>query len=137
MRHFNTLIISILLILTLFLAILNTVKDYVGVHYIIDVDNITSDILYNNKALTDICEDTLRLTNVTILNKTRHEFQPQGLTLLYLLAESHFTLHSWPEQGKLRIDYFSCQNHEKCKIGSQYLQSVFKDATVNVSVLYR
>lgn len=112
-------------------------KDYVGVHYIFDIDNVEPKLIYNNKMLTEICENCLRHTQVNILNRASHDFKPHGLTLLYLLSESHFSLHSWPEKGKLRIDFFSCQNHEKCEIGSLYLQKAFKNANMRIKKLFR
>lgn len=43
-----------------------------------------------------------------ILNFMEHHFQPQGYTALWLLAESHFALHSFPEEGKTYLELSSC-----------------------------
>jgi len=37
-----------------------------------------------------------------------HSFYPDGYSVLVLLAESHATVHTWPEQGFALVDYFSC-----------------------------
>lgn len=119
------------------LLIMRRKTDYVGMHYIIDVDDADERLLYDNTAMIKVCDEALRRADVTIVNKAVHAFHPQGLTLLYLLTESHFSLHTWPEQRKIRIDFFSCQNHEKCEIGYDYLRSAFNGSTIRVQRLYR
>lgn len=46
--------------------------------------------------------------NMTVLQATKHEFYPQGLTAVVLLAESHITLHTYPEENVAYIDCFTC-----------------------------
>jgi S-adenosylmethionine decarboxylase proenzyme len=119
------------------LLVMRRKKDYVGAHYIIDVDDADERLLYDNTAMIKVCDEALRRADVTIVNKAVHAFHPQGLTLLYLLTESHFSLHTWPEHRKIRIDFFSCQNHEKCEIGYNYLKHAFHGSTIRVQRLYR
>lgn len=44
----------------------------------------------------------------TIVNKVEHFFEGQGYTGLWLLAESHFAIHSFPEEDKVYIEISSC-----------------------------
>ncbi|WP_299461514.1 S-adenosylmethionine decarboxylase family protein [uncultured Microscilla sp.] len=44
----------------------------------------------------------------TILNFMEHFFQPQGYTAIWLLGESHFALHTFPEENKTYIELSSC-----------------------------
>jgi S-adenosylmethionine decarboxylase proenzyme len=131
-----------LLLLALFITMvlilmMRRKTDHVGVHYIIDVDDADDRLLYDNTAMIKVCDDALRKSGVTIVNKAVHAFHPHGLTLLYLLTESHFSLHTWPEHRKIRIDFFSCQNHEKCEIGCDHLKRAFHGSTIRVQRLYR
>lgn len=48
----------------------------------------------------------------TILGEIDHEFQPQGYTKLWLLAESHFAIHTFPEHGATYLELSSC-NEDK------------------------
>ena len=43
-----------------------------------------------------------------ILNTMIHQFDPQGCTILFSLAESHVSLHTWPEKGCLAADFYTC-----------------------------
>jgi S-adenosylmethionine decarboxylase len=47
----------------------------------------------------------------TLLNLITHHFQPQGVTGLALLAESHLSIHTWPESGYAAVDVFTCGDH--------------------------
>ncbi len=44
----------------------------------------------------------------TIINKVEHFFEQQGYTGLWLLAESHFAIHTFPEEDKVYIEISSC-----------------------------
>jgi S-adenosylmethionine decarboxylase len=48
----------------------------------------------------------------TILGVNDHHFEPQGYSCLWLLAESHFAVHTFPEEGATYIELSSC-NEEK------------------------
>lgn len=44
----------------------------------------------------------------TVLGETFHQFQPQGVTGILLLAESHLSVHTWPEHEHAAVDLFTC-----------------------------
>ena len=50
----------------------------------------------------------LRDSGFTVLGFVEHHFDPQGWTGLWLLAESHFALHTFPEEGKTYLELSSC-----------------------------
>ena len=110
----------------------------VGIHYIIDIDDMVTDLINDNKSLIEICEKALKLGEVTILNKMIHHFEPHGLTLLYLLSESHFSMHTWPEYNRIRIDFFTCDNNEhKCNRVIAHLKNEFLGSNFNSKMLKR
>lgn len=53
-------------------------------------------------------EGILRRAGFGILEVTQHHFQPQGFTALFLLCESHFAIHTFPEEGRTYIELSSC-----------------------------
>lgn len=58
--------------------------------------------------LKDATERLVAASGFTILNFMAHHFEPQGYTGLWLLAESHCALHTFPEQEKSYIELSSC-----------------------------
>ena len=58
--------------------------------------------------LKELFDVLLRACGFKVLNYTEHHFQPQGFTALWLLAEIHFALHTFPEFGRTYIELSSC-----------------------------
>lgn len=50
----------------------------------------------------------LKDSGFTILNYSEYHFEPFGFTSLYLLSESHFAIHTFPEENKTYIEISSC-----------------------------
>jgi spermidine synthase len=48
------------------------------------------------------------VAKVTVLEISKHKFEPQGFTILALLAESHMSFHTFPEKGIISFDFFTC-----------------------------
>lgn len=59
-------------------------------------------------ALKSDLERTLKSSGFTILNFMEHHYEPFGYTALWLLAESHCALHTFPEENKTYIEISSC-----------------------------
>ena len=83
-----------------------------GKHLIIDIKNIPNPETINNieklKAIMDnICEKY----EFQVLNKIEHKFEPQGLSIIYLLSESHMTIHTFPERNYIAFDLYTCRNY--------------------------
>lgn len=55
-------------------------------------------------------ETAVRKTGAKILQTVSHKFKPQGLSILTLLAESHASLHTYPEYDFCYLDIFTCGN---------------------------
>ena len=76
----------------------------------------------------------------TILKKTHHQFDPQGITILYLLAESHFSIHTFPEHNYAAIDLYTCRQYES---NDDYdaivkrLQEAFESSNDTITILDR
>lgn len=57
--------------------------------------------------------------NLNIVKKASHMFEPQGITLIYVLSQSHLVVHTWPELGVIHVDLITCsyrsrEEFEKC-----------------------
>ena len=66
----------------------------------------------NPKKLKDKFNELLILSDFGVLSFQEHYFKPQGWTGLWLLSESHFAIHTFPEENKTYIELSSC-NEEK------------------------
>ena len=62
----------------------------------------------NPSSLKRDFEAMLLKSGFGILNFIEHHFEPQGYTGLWLISESHFAIHTFPEEGKTYIELSSC-----------------------------
>lgn len=60
------------------------------------------------KKLRETFDKVVREAGFHVLSCTDHHFTPQGYTALWLLSESHFAVHTFPEFGKSYIELSSC-----------------------------
>lgn len=60
--------------------------------------------------LKQVLEHAVQRAGVTLLNLKTHRFVPDGFSALALLAESHISLHAWPEHAYVAVDVFTCGN---------------------------
>ena len=79
-----------------------------GRHLILDLYDCDPGILDDYDELTRLLEAALSMAGATILRIFGEKFEPQGVTLLALLAESHASIHTWPELGYCAIDLYTC-----------------------------
>ena len=78
----------------------------VGEH--ITVDIIGTNKEYDSSVYEKVIKDIASAAKVTILNISKYKFEPQGFTILALLAESHISFHTFPEKGIVSFDFFTC-----------------------------
>ena len=62
-----------------------------------------------------------KLANATVLHLISNKFEPQGVTAIALLAESHISIHTWPESNYSAVDIFTCGKNMMPELASQYL----------------
>ena len=62
----------------------------------------------NPNEITSYFESLLKESGFKVLKQTEHHFDPFGYTGLWLLSESHFAVHTFPEENKSYIELSSC-----------------------------
>ncbi len=79
-----------------------------GDHVIADVWLNESEILADENLLVELSE-SIKKSNLTIISFKMHKFNDQGaFTCAWILAESHFTIHTFPERNFLSMDCYTC-----------------------------
>jgi spermidine synthase len=79
-----------------------------GNHLVMDFNNVSTVDLNDFELLNEKLREVLSYTHVRIENHCYKKFEPQGVTILYLLSESHFSIHTWPELNCCAIDFYHC-----------------------------
>ena len=85
--------------------------DIVGKHCILELYDCDRLKLNDEAFVRTTITLATKVAGAQLLNLITHRFKPQGITGLALLAESHISIHTWPENGYAAIDVFTCGEH--------------------------
>lgn len=86
-------------------AVAGTVR---GIHCLLELTGCSQALLNDEAFIRQAVTDAAAASGSTLLSLTSHAFSPCGVTALGLLAESHLSIHTWPENGYAAIDIFTC-----------------------------
>ena len=82
-------------------------KSTAGKHLVCDFTNVKSfDIDFKG-----ICHTLCKINSYTVLGEVEHKFDPEGYTFLFLLSESHLSVHTFPERKYLSFDLYTCREY--------------------------
>lgn len=79
-----------------------------GTHVLLDAWGAPFPVLDDVERVRGALEATVEAARLTLLDQKLRQFEPQGVTALALLAESHLAIHTWPEHGAFAADLFHC-----------------------------
>jgi S-adenosylmethionine decarboxylase len=80
-----------------------------GKHLIADVINIINfDLLKTIDGVKPLMEKIIKDMKLNVVGEVQHQFEPYGATLLYLLAESHLSIHTYVDEKYCAIDLYCC-----------------------------
>ena len=97
-----------------------------GRHLVLEMWDCDREILNNAKRLREILRKAAEEAGATVIRVFCHAFNPKGVTGVALLAESHLTIHTWPEEGYAAAAIFTCGQHTDPQLAVQYLISSLK-----------
>ena len=80
----------------------------VGAHYVLELYDCPPALLNDLEFVKETIRKAAKRAATTLLKDVSHKFHPQGVTALALLAESHLSVHTWPELGYVAADAFTC-----------------------------
>ena len=87
-----------------------------GKHYLLNLYGCSFFLLNDEHYLIDLLENAAIASGATVLQTISKKFDPQGVTVVSLLSESHISIHTWPEEGRAAVDVYTCGNSNP-KIG--------------------
>mmetsp|Transcript_26461 Transcript_26461/g.49397 ORF Transcript_26461/g.49397 Transcript_26461/m.49397 type:complete len:761 (-) Transcript_26461:139-2421(-) len=81
-----------------------------GQHLLVDIKGIESDFLDSEERLAKAMVDTVNHAGLTMLSYHCHKLIPKGVSCVGVLLESHISFHTWPDEGVITLDLFTCGN---------------------------
>jgi S-adenosylmethionine decarboxylase proenzyme len=103
-----------------------------GDHFICDLSDCDRALLLDSERARDVFIQAVRESGLTIVSEGFYKFSPHGFTCFLLLAESHASLHAWPEHGYCAIDLFTCNLEMDIGPLVEKLQALFGSGSCTV-----
>ena len=116
---------------------LDDVAEGVGRHCIYELYGGNPNKLNDKSFVKEALTSAANHSGATLLSLTSHKFEPQGVTALALLSESHISIHTWPELNYAAIDVFTCGQHTNPDAACELLKQELKAGRSIVKIFSR
>ena len=90
-------------------------------HILFDLIGCAPDLLDSERHVRVCLWNAGKISNSQVLDVGSHKFEPQGVTGYAMLADSHISIHTWPEKGVAKCDIFTCSDKAKPEKAVEYL----------------
>lgn len=95
--------------------------DALGRHMLLELRECNKAVLDDLKYLENALVSAAKEAGATVLDQSFHQFAPQGVSGVVLIAESHLSLHTWPEHAYAAVDIFTCGTTVKIEVAADVL----------------
>jgi len=92
-----------------------------GTHLLVELKECNAKVLSSLKEVQDALVNAAKIAEATIVEVAFHEFNPFGISGIVVIAESHLSIHTWPEYEYAAVDIFTCGNILKPEKAVKYL----------------
>jgi S-adenosylmethionine decarboxylase len=96
-----------------------------GRHLLLELHDCSPEILTNVDVVKTALVEAAKRAEATIIDVVFHEFNPFGISGVVVIAESHLSIHTWPEYRYAAVDIFSCGDTLKPAEAASYLVDAF------------
>ncbi|MDO8707081.1 adenosylmethionine decarboxylase [Pseudomonas sp.] len=97
-----------------------------GKHILLEMKDCDKKILADLALVRNAMVSAAQEAKATIVEIAFHEFSPFGISGMVIIAESHLSIHTWPEYGFAAVDVFTCGDLIKPETAAHFLIEKFK-----------
>ena len=108
-----------------------------GRHLLIELFDCDIDVINNLETVKGALVEAAKRAQATIVDVVFHEFNPFGISGVVVIAESHLSIHTWPEYRYAAVDIFSCGEVLQPEIAATYLVEQFAAERTSVVEMQR
>ncbi|WP_459644387.1 adenosylmethionine decarboxylase [Kineococcus sp. NUM-3379] len=110
---------------------------FAGVHVLAEFSGVDPERLDDEQLLLALLDSALTRANATVCQVVSKKFQPQGVTVLALLSESHASVHTYPERGSAFVDVFTCGTQADPVLAARLLAAGLGAECTSFQVVHR
>ena len=108
-----------------------------GRHLLLELKVCNSKLLNDLKKVQEIMVSASKEAKATIVETSFHKFNPFGISGVIVIAESHISIHTWPEYGYAAVDIFTCGDVLKPEIAAAHLIEKFQSKDPSIVEMKR
>ncbi|GAA4839442.1 adenosylmethionine decarboxylase [Saccharopolyspora rosea] len=110
---------------------------FTGQHVLAELEGVDPELLDDEQFLRETLHTALNESHATVCDMIAKRFDPQGVTVLALLSESHASLHTYPEDGSIFIDVFTCGHTAQPERAVRLLAEALNPTSMNTQTVHR
>jgi len=103
-----------------------------GNHLIIELYDCKAEIINDLHKVEDILMESVNISGAEIITPVFHKFNPHGVSGVIVIAESHFSIHTWPEYGYCAVDIFTCGDTIDSQKALTFMKKAFEAKSISV-----
>jgi len=111
--------------------------DSLGKHILAELYDCNEGLLNDTKFIEKVMLKAAELSNATIVSSNFHKFSPHGVSGIVVIAESHMSIHTWPEYGFVAIDLFTCGDTVNPWVGFDFLKEELNASNISTIEMKR
>jgi len=108
-----------------------------GTHLLVELRDCNPDILKDLTRVKNALVSAAQEAKATIVDISFHEFNPFGISGMVVIAESHLSIHTWPEYSYAAVDIFTCGDIIKPEVAASFLIEKFESKSPSIVELKR
>ena len=110
-----------------------------GTHILIDISNIQdNDKLKYSSSIFPIMDKIVEQFQLNVVAKASHQFEPFGFTGVYVLSESHLSIHTFVEERKIALDLYTCYFFDYSKELYEIMRNEFgEECEIHLNIIKR
>jgi S-adenosylmethionine decarboxylase len=101
-----------------------------GKHIVCELSGCDPETLADVDGIHTMMVAAARLAHATVMESAFHRFEPQGVSGTVILAESHLSIHTWPEKGYAAMDFYTCGDHTDPWLACEHAASVLNAKSI-------
>lgn len=102
-----------------------------------ELSGCRTDVLNDLPRLEIILKEAARRSGAVVVDTVFHRYNPQGISGIVVIAESHLSLHTWPEYGYAAVDCFTCGETVDPYKAIEYLKEQLSCKSISIRELSR
>jgi S-adenosylmethionine decarboxylase len=108
-----------------------------GTHILCELSGCDANTLTDVAGVEEILKAAALKANATILTTAFHRFEPHGVSGVVVIAESHLSIHTWPETGYAAMDFYTCGQATDPWAACEYAAKMLRAKTMRTTEVKR